>query len=91
MKHRWTKTTWPKLSAPPWVPGSRILGKDRFDTLCPIRRCCVQCGAIVRVQVIKFPTTPLQFYAPLGDSWRKITRMPECEGLPAQYEAPVGA
>jgi hypothetical protein len=58
------------------------------------RSYCANCGGVTFKEIVhqarykRFPATMFRAY---GDIARKVNRMPPCKGLPASYDAPIGA
>lgn len=84
MKHRWAddrKRRWGD-HVRPWPGVSKYIG-----------RTCTQCGARhLRTGIVGREYYRLrQWIAPIGSPWQLIKHIPPCEGLPANYDAPIGA
>lgn len=89
MKHRWSPTRYHRHA------------EQRLQQV----RHCVKCGGTamdisVIVDKKSLPYPRAVYFAPLAGTWTRVwpvakyaikAGMPKCEGLPANYEAPIGA
>lgn len=85
MKHRWAKLKWRQYGIRP---------HDPKPVRMPHLASCVQCGAkrYLKSGVHSgWRTFPTLCFAAYGDIYRDVVHMPPCEGLPANYDAPIGA
>lgn len=72
----------------------RLRGWTCFQTIIhrlPMRtEYCTKCGMRRQRQVLGFRRY-LDRFSPYGGIWKIRTHVPKCEGLPDNYDVPVGA
>jgi hypothetical protein len=90
MKHRWTVPKFRYGRIRPLAPPVRpTRSKVSY---------CTQCGARTWNEYLNgfvprahYWRQARKFYAPFGGISSRIERMPPCEGLPKDYDVPIGA